>query len=195
MCRLSAFFFAAFPVEFQPWTPIVDFWRKKNPLSFQVPSLVLTQPPTHTNPFYAYRSLSLSLSLPLSCPSLPVYQSFSLSVCLFFQHCTLFLSTNWWDNSLISPKQILKAHTHTCCNFLCVVLAAAVYLKYRQCRLSCLPFVWDFFSLWHTHTHTHTHARTRLATNVHPLQWISFFLRKTLNSCLWKTHGKKGMEK
>ena len=27
------------------------------------------------------------------------------------------------------------------------------------------------------------------------LQWISFFLRKTLNSRLWKTHGKKGMEK
>ena len=27
------------------------------------------------------------------------------------------------------------------------------------------------------------------------IQWISFFLRKTLNSCLRKTHGKKGMEK
>ena len=27
------------------------------------------------------------------------------------------------------------------------------------------------------------------------MQWISFFLRKTLNSRLWKTHGKKGMEK
>ena len=30
----------------------------------------------------------------------------------------------------------------------------------QQCRLSCLPFVWHFFSLWHTHTHTHTRART-----------------------------------
>ena len=37
------------------------------------------------------------------------------------------------------------------CNFLCVVLAAT-YLKYRRYRLSCLPFVWHFFSLWHTHT-------------------------------------------
>ena len=49
------------------------------------------------------------------------------------------------------------AHTHTQpsysgCNFLCVVLAAA-YLKYRRCRLSCLPFVWHFF-LCDTHTHT-----------------------------------------
>ena len=38
---------------------------------------------------------------------------------------------------------------------LCVVLAAA-YLKYRRCRWSCLPFVWHFFSLWHTHTHIST---------------------------------------
>ena len=51
------------------------------------------------------------------------------------------------------------------CNFLCVVLAAA-YLKYRRCRLSCLPFVWYFFSLWHTHTHTHAHTRAR--AHIHP---------------------------
>ena len=47
----------------------------------------------------------------------------------------------------------MKRASFSCCNFLCVVLAAA-YLKYRRCRLSCLPFVWDFFSLWHTHTHS-----------------------------------------
>ena len=46
----------------------------------------------------------------------------------------------------------MKRASYSCCNFLCVVLAAA-YLKYRRCRLSCLPFVWHFFSLWHTHTH------------------------------------------
>ena len=51
----------------------------------------------------------------------------------------------WWNGLLL------------CCNFLCVVLAAA-YLKYRRCRLSCLPFVWHFFSLWHTHMHTYTHT-------------------------------------
>ena len=46
----------------------------------------------------------------------------------------------------------MKRASFSCCNFLCVVLAVA-YLKYRRCRLSCLPFVWHFFSLWHTHTH------------------------------------------
>ena len=51
----------------------------------------------------------------------------------------------------------MKRASFSCCNFLCVVLAAA-YLKYRRCRLSCLPFAWHFFSLWHTHTHTHTHT-------------------------------------
>ena len=50
--------------------------------------------------------------------------------------------------------RLMKRASFSCCNFLCVVLAAA-YLKYRRCRLSCLPFVWHFFSLWHTHTHTH----------------------------------------
>ena len=41
--------------------------------------------------------------------------------------------------------------SYSCCNFLCVVLATA-YLKYRRYRLSCLPFVWYFFSLWQTHS-------------------------------------------
>ena len=72
----------------------------------------------------------------------------------------------WRERSLIPDTHTgactrARTHTHSlsfsCCNFLCVVLAAA-YLKYRRCRLSCLPFVWHFFSLWHTHTHTHTHT-------------------------------------
>ena len=32
----------------------------------------------------------------------------------------------------------------------------ATYLKYHRCRLSCLPFVWHFFSLWHTCAQKHT---------------------------------------
>ena len=48
-------------------------------------------------------------------------------------------------------------------------LLAATYLKYRRCRLSCLPFVWHFSSLWHTCactlSHTHTHARARAPTH------------------------------
>ena len=43
--------------------------------------------------------------------------------------------------------RLMKRASYSCCNFLCIVLAAA-YLKYRLCRLSCLPFVWHpFFSL------------------------------------------------
>ena len=49
--------------------------------------------------------------------------------------------------------RLMKRASYSCCNFLCVVLAAA-YLKYRRCRLSCLPFVWHFFSLCYTHTST-----------------------------------------
>ena len=62
--------------------------------------------------------------------------------------------------------RLMKRASFSCCNFLCVVLAAA-YLKYRRCRLSCLPFVWHFFSLWHTHTHTRTHAHTHTHTHTH----------------------------
>ena len=49
--------------------------------------------------------------------------------------------------------RLMKRASFSCCNFLCVVLAAA-YLKYRRCRLSCLPFVWHFF-FFVTHTHTY----------------------------------------
>ena len=50
--------------------------------------------------------------------------------------------------------RLMKRASYSCCNFLCIVLAAA-YLKYRLCRLSCLPFVWHpFFIVTHTHSHT-----------------------------------------
>ena len=38
----------------------------------------------------------------------------------------------------------MKRASSSCCKFLCVVLAAA-YLKYRRCRLSCLPFIRHIF--------------------------------------------------
>ena len=40
-----------------------------------------------------------------------------------------------------------------------------------------------------------SNGQVRLQTTIKNLKWISFFLRKTLNSRLRKTHGKKGMEK
>ena len=52
--------------------------------------------------------------------------------------------------------RLMKRASYSCCNFLCIALAAA-YLKYRLCRLSCLPFGWHpFFIVTHTHTHTHS---------------------------------------
>ena len=60
--------------------------------------------------------------------------------------------------------RLMKRATYSCCNFLCVELAAA-YLKYRRCPLSCLPFIWHFFHCdTHTHTHTHTHTYTHTFT-------------------------------
>ena len=60
--------------------------------------------------------------------------------------------------------RLMKRASYSCCNFLCVVLAAA-YLKYHRCRLSCLPFVWHlFFIVTHTHTHAQTHNHFLLLT-------------------------------
>ena len=62
---------------------------------------------------------------------------------------------------------LMKRASYSCCNFLCVVLAAT-FLKYRRCRLSRLPFVWHlFFIVTHTHTHTHAHAHTHTHTHTH----------------------------
>ena len=63
--------------------------------------------------------------------------------------------------------RLMKRASFSCCNFLCVLLAAA-YLKYGRCRLLCLPFVWHFFFIV-THTHTHTHA-----THIHEAYTYSF---------------------
>ena len=56
---------------------------------------------------------------------------------------------------------LMKQASYSCWNFLCVVLAVT-HLKYRWYRLSCLPFVWHFFSLWHTHTRAHARMHTHL---------------------------------
>ena len=65
-----------------------------------------------------------------------------------------------------------RAYNYTCCNFLCVVLAAA-YLKFRRCRLSCLPFAWHLFACHSSGTFfivTHTHARTHAPCQAHVSQ-------------------------
>ena len=69
-----------------------------------------------------------------------------ISNCFFFVFCK---DGNDW---------LMKQAFYSCI-FVCVVLAAA-YLRYRRYRLSCLPFIWHFFSLWHTHTRTHTCTHT-----------------------------------
>ena len=53
----------------------------------------------------------------------------------------------------------MEQASFSCCSFLCVVLAAAC-LKYRRCRLSCLPFVWHLF--FHCDTHTHMYPELNL---------------------------------
>ena len=89
--------------------------------------------------------------------------------------------------------RLMKRASYSCCNFLCVVLAAT-YLKYPRYRLSCLPFVWHFFhcdththththylssfSDTHTHTHTtHTHTRTHTHTHTHARTYTRYCTR------------------
>ena len=74
------------------------------------------------------------------------YLSLSLSHMCWFSKLLLFSFFFCKDGS----DRLMKRASYSCCNFLCVVLAA-IYLKYCQYRLSCFPFVWHFFSLWHTH--------------------------------------------
>ena len=67
--------------------------------------------------------------------------------------------------------QLMKRASYSCCNFLCVVLAAA-YLKYRRCRLV-VPAIRLalFFIVTHprarTHAHIHAHARTHPQPRAH----------------------------
>ena len=68
--------------------------------------------------------------------------------------------------------RLMKRASCSCCNFLCVVLAAA-YLKYRRCHLSCLPFFWHFFFHCDTHTHTHTqYAHTCACAHKQALHYL-----------------------
>ena len=101
----------------------------------------------------------LFLPVPLPSFSSPLFLLPSFPPFPFSPFCSLFPPTSPgvpFGRACLRTRACARAHTHTLsCNFLCVVLAAA-YLKYRRCRLSCLPFVWHlFFILTHTHTHTH----------------------------------------
>ena len=59
---------------------------------------------------------------------------------------------NWWNGPLALVVFSLRC--------------AATHLKYRRCRLSCLPFIWHFFFIvTHTHPHTHKHPRTNAHVN------------------------------
>ena len=89
-----------------------------------------------------------------------------------------------------------RPHTHSCCTFLCFVLATAI-LKY-VCRYTythmlfffyllvscacclCLPFIWDVLFIVireHAHAHAHTHAHTLLL--------ISSILGIACHACHW----------
>ena len=84
----------------------------------------------------------------------------------------------------------MKRASCSCCNFLCVV-HAATYLKYRRYRLSCLPFVWHFLSLWHTHTHTHTHTRTHSLVQ---WNWFSDITGCMAFRCIqWRQRTNRGL--
>ena len=71
--------------------------------------------------------------------------------CNMCRFCKLLLFSFFFCKD--GSDRLMKRASYSCCNFLCIVLAAA-YLKYRLCRLSCLPFVWHlFFIVTQTHTH------------------------------------------
>ena len=166
MCHLSAFFLICC---LPSWIPTLDthrwFMKKKNALSFQVSSLVLTQPPTHTNPFYAYRSLclSLSLSLSLSLPLslVPLCQFISLYLCLSacFFNIVLSFYPHIVEAIASSVQSIYWRHTHT--HTLVVIFFAFCLLLLtwsiagvacRACHSSGTFFHCD------THTYTRAHA-------------------------------------
>ena len=60
-----------------------------------------------------------------------------------------------------------------------------------------LKIIWRHMTLCDSQDYVTGERRlcTPTKPEINTVQWISFFLRKTLNSRLWKTHGKKGMEK
>ena len=76
--------------------------------------------------------------------------------------------------------RLMKRASYSCCNFLCVVLAAA-YLKYRLCHLSCLPFVWHPF--FHCDTPTRN-VRTSTCTSTHTFTTAVLLILKQDLHCL-----------
>ena len=70
----------------------------------------------------------------------------------------------------------MKRASYSCCNFLCIVLAAA-YLKYRLCRLSCLPFVWHPFFHCDTHTHIRLHTQKNHICLISQLSRVDNFMK------------------
>ena len=84
--------------------------------------------------------------------------NYEICLCVHFALCvnkyikqyaskrTVSLVDHWYTYTRTDTRARAHTHTHTHTHFLCIVLAAA-YLKYRRCCLSCLPFVWHFFSL------------------------------------------------
>ena len=80
--------------------------------------------------------------------------------------------------------RLMKRASYSCCNFLCIVLAsAAAYLKYRLCRLSCLPFVWHPFFHCDTHTHTRLSVKGWSRYDIHSLT------RKLYQAVLFAVYG------
>ena len=96
-------------------------------------------------PWYPLSSLE---STPVS---ILVPKQVDCNMCRFCKPSSLFFFCE--DGS----DRLMKRASYSCCNFLCVELADT-YLKYRRCRLSCLPFGWHFFFIV---THTHTHHRSK----------------------------------
>ena len=83
-----------------------------------------------------------------------------------------------------------QAHTHT----LMLVFFFALCLlplKHRWYRLSCLPFVWYFFSL--RHTHTHTCMRSQTSTRPHKEICTCTVSHTNTNTCA-QTHKDKSIK-
>ena len=97
-----------------------------------------SHPPPPPPPFNRDRDTHMS-SLESTPVSIWVPKQVGCSMCRI-STCFSFFSCE--DDS----DRLMKRASSSCCIFVCVVLAAA-YLKYRQYRLSCLPFVLHFFSL------------------------------------------------
>ena len=132
-----------------PKLPKLNRHRNKSGLQYSTVSVIFPLASLLSSLYWPWDPLSSLESTPVS---ISVPKQVDCDMCRFSK-LLLFSFFFCKDGS----DRLMKRASYSCCNFLCVVLAAA-YLKYRRCRLSCLPFVWHFFSLWHTHTHTEVHT-------------------------------------